>query len=354
MDPLLLIFLIGLVVIIILAGIVFYITNRVFYSPPSEGGRPVCGPGGECAQGSFCSSTGFCIPEGFCSLDSDCPSDEGQICIGNVCASRDCSADADCGQAGICDKNIECADGSRPPCAKGLCRTRCFNDGQCPGSSACVNNLCTLKNCLAQSDCNFDEACTITQPVSGRLGDPSLFSQPSSVGLCVPVLTPCFTDTQCPYAGTFCSTSGLCVQCSSDSQCSGNTTCINGVCLHPDQEGCSGSNTRISTCTGSTCTYYPVCCPSSCGSVCNTTNNRCPSSCPYCIDGRCSCKEKPATDNNKRCTNSNQCRGNDNYCVNGFCNFYPGRYGDRCVDYQDCARGMSCRSGLANKPICAP
>ncbi|SHO33255.1 EGF-like [Cedratvirus A11] len=353
MSPLLIIFLVGLFVIIILAGIVFYITNRVFYSPPSGGGNPVCGPGGECAEGTFCSGTGFCIPTGSCSIDPDCLSSEGEVCIGNVCVPRECSLDADCGQAGICDKFIVCPDGSRPPCQTGLCKTRCFNDGQCSGSSACVNGLCTLKRCLTQSDCNFDEACDTLRPVSGRLGDPALFEAPGSIGVCVPVQTPCFTNAQCTFSGTFCSSAGVCVQCNDDSQCSGNTTCINGVCLHPDQEGCSGNNSRISPCTGSTCSYYPVCCPSSCGSVCSDST-RCPASCPYCVNGRCTCKETPRVDNSKRCTNYNQCGSNGSYCLNGFCSFYPGSYGDRCVDNQDCARGLMCRAGLANKPICAP
>nr|WIL04085.1 hypothetical protein Clen_155 [Cedratvirus lena] len=352
MSPLLIIFLVGLLVIVILASIVFYVTSKVFYSPPSGEGSPVCGPGGECKEGNFCSSTGFCIPLGSCSLDSDCQS-QGKICIGNVCVAEECSADADCGQAGICDKMIECPDGSRPPCKVGLCKKRCFNDGQCPGSSACVSSLCTLKKCLTQSDCNFDEACSNTRPVSGKVGDPALFEAPGGIGLCVPVLTPCFTNAQCLYSGTFCSSTGLCVQCTDDAQCSGNTTCINGVCLHPDQEGCSSNNTRVASCSGTTCAYYPQCCPSSCGSVCKD-NTKCPPSCPYCVDGRCTCKEKPPVSNSGRCTSYNQCPSNQNHCINGFCNFYPGGYGDRCVDAQDCASGLSCRAGLANKPICAP
>lgn len=338
MSTLLVVFIVGIVIILLVSLVVFFITRSIFAGEESKSPGEVCGLGKSCPEGQVCSGAGKCIKEGTCLVSSDCSSSE--VCIGGKeCFPRFCTKNENCGPEGFCS-------------GEGICRNRCTSSNDCPGSEGCLNGVCISRRCLIQGDCAPDEACVgVKVPV---LGVPPLLSlsQPATSGICRKVLNSCITNLDCS-PGLTCSKEKVCIQCTSSADCTGNGICSRGVCLAPTQTPCPSSEILFNPCNtlGAGCPSFPVCCPKSCGGLCKEDASI-PTPCPYCVEGKYLCQPSPEVDLNRLCSTDKPCP-NGKSCVNGICYDLGGVYGDRCSKDSDCTPSFICSSPRGVQ-ICIP
>jgi len=172
--------------------------------------------------------------------------DESAPVIGDACSDlSDCAAARQlvC-QAGECDR-VRCTRTVQCPieaaCVGGFCDVpRCADDSDCTQGEACFEGSCRSDLCATNQDCGPDEICRANAPRT-CVPPPSICASDDDcplrrrcslpAGECVP---PCEFDTDCA-AGRHCDFDGLCRRdCTSSSNCPGETVCARGRCLESD------------------------------------------------------------------------------------------------------------------------
>ncbi len=179
-------------------------------------GGNVCDGGGSCVQcisDAQCSgstprcntASNTCVR---CLANSDCddtnPCTNDRCGTDNTCSNPPVAAGATCPGGNVCDGSGNCVE--------------CISDAQCSGSTPRCNpasNTCV--RCLANSDCDDTNPCT-----NDRCGTDNTCTNP-----------PLASGTTCP-GGNVCDSSGRCVECVSNAQCSGSSTPL----CHPDFNTC--------------------------------------------------------------------------------------------------------------------
>jgi hypothetical protein len=238
----------------------------------------VCGARPECARSEDC-AVGFTCAQGRCRCSDDSACAANQQCVAGSCQARKpCTADADClGTGGRCEVTQglclptctlpqDCAPTLDPrvafalyTCAQGTCTRRCTADVQCGGAGLiCRNGLCAKADCATAGDCPQGQYCTsatfgrceaftpcATSTACLRNFECRRFEQgrcppgfDCSQRLCLE-LPRCLADADC-VTGTppMLTPSGYCEEghcqaspaCTVSAQCTGSTECIGGVC----------------------------------------------------------------------------------------------------------------------------
>ena len=242
--------------------------------------------------------SGTCVP---CVVDADCPNAAAAKCsAGNTCIA--------------CTDSNQCSHLTSQPICKtsgpsGVC-VQCTSHSHCPTTKA---------NCLAA---NFCVGCTSTEHHCARFPSTPVCKTPGgTTGVCVQ----CVTDSDCPNASAAqCSESNTCIPCTANTQCAHLTA--TSLCKDPGAAGkcvqcvtdwdcptaaaakCSESNTCVPCTDSSQCAHLtskPVCkdpgaggrcvecvdhsdCPSIFASKCNSNT------CITCT-GHAHCSHFPAT-----------------------------------------------------------
>ncbi|MBL9038876.1 MAG: hypothetical protein JNG84_10200 [Archangium sp.] len=331
-----------------------------------------------CAPGFVCNASGTC--------EAGCRTEQGRCELGQFCrpganACVACLTDAQCGPGRLC-RNDVCIDGcsaTNPTCAPGfVCDVQSEACVQCLANSQCTNPqlpLCdpaskTCVGCLGNIDCR-DPAKPVCDPVPktcvGCLGDGDCATgKVCRNQVCV---AGCNTGQPCP-AGQVCTspTNGTCVQCTSDSQCSGTTprcdtqanrcvaclpggsdNCPTGQACRSDficERGCkSGADCPSGVCqpdrSCATCSQDSHC---AAGSVC--TNGTCVAACSAsapcgsgrdCCNGRCIDKQNDA----RNCGMCGTVCALNQTCCGGSCQFlntaaHCGLCATSCGTGEDC------------------
>jgi hypothetical protein len=245
-----------------------------------------------------------------CAGDDEC--DEGTVCVhygaGEYCASP-------CATSGDCPSGFQCLlFGARKACAPGeYACTGCLAQGGCgsgqhcnPDSAECTQDKAPCETCLTDGDCGPGLRCysgsqgkqCVPECVDGGCpANTSCTAIGDGVHACVWSFggTCCFgagcpTDAcgTCSAAAPFCSASGACVQCLTDSDCPGPfapTCSADGTCQPGEQCTADPGKPHYNAGTGTCCECLnsahcggKPCDPSTCackttggsGGVCNT------------------------------------------------------------------------------------
>jgi hypothetical protein len=183
-----------------------------FMSPDAphvcSGGAASCASGGTCAPALTCQSVA-CTAE--CCVTSDDP--PGTACAGGTNNSRVCNASGACVQ---CNVTGDCPIVVGDSCQAPMCMDNACVMTDAPAGTACSGVaggiLCNGMGQCVECTPAFLGACTGTKPYCGTAGD------------CVQ----CLSDTNCSGGTPYCS-GGTCVQCTSNSQC-GLQSCTDGKC----------------------------------------------------------------------------------------------------------------------------
>jgi len=202
------------------------------------------------------------------------------------CATNyNCSPTQYCGTGGVCQEitcslNSDCPSASQE-CAYQFCyQSYCASPYDCESGSgtgqACINNLCVN---IPTDKCNSDNDCW-----GGLLK--------CSSGVCVQ----CVTNSDCPGSQSFCASDGICYN-----QCTTNSTVTQGASPCP---------------SGNVCVNGTSCCPSTSFS---DTPTSCDSSTPcpsgqFCVKGVCTCVQGDIGDT---CLSNTDCLSNN--CLQGYC-----------------------------------
>ena len=386
---------------------------------------------------------GYCFVDGICGEIIKCQCKVGEICLDTQCIAPECFTDYDCRDPGIClygycvyerknicfhkldcPRNEECKNGRCTPteckckkpetCYMNQCflATICYTDDDCPNGMSCDENTetCTLRSCLADTDCrsgklecskhNFictlkvgckpqckpDELCN---NVSGECEKETCFNnlkssepcpadctkvrcpsnQKCKEGKCVQIFN-CI-DIPCPapqicreYRNKY-----YCVnpQCRGDFDCPIDKYCTQGKCTPP----CTGECENGLTCNNGICKTHLKCpCPPNyyCGSDymcypkrrCNPLFNYCtrkeeclcsPYGC-YCSEIICKdapekCKSPEICDPTlETCVQSSMCTVKEDCKSDYCCNTLISRCVPCCEYESDCIRGQKCLRGM--------
>lgn len=204
----------------------------------------------------YCSATGFC---GFCSTDSDCtaagPAHTGAQCNPATGRCVQCVSGADCANpTPVCN-----AAGTCVACANDLggATPACWN----PNAPACVAGSC--RQCSATNA----SLCSGTLPACN-----------TTTNTC----TACVNDRggatpACPLASQPLCSGGLCVQCTSNANCSGPTpVCAGGTCVACDGDYGSGTGRACPT------SGAPACSAGACYACSATNTTACSGTTPAC------------------------------------------------------------------------
>lgn len=208
-----------------------------------------------------------------------------------------------------CTTDTQCDLGST--CVNGICESIvCNTDIDCSGSQVCINSFCIEKTCRYNSDCTeAGEAC--------------------SNGFCVPYGQGCTSSKDCNNGAMQC-ISGICSQCSSNSECS-TGYCNGGLCTN----SCEGTCGEGQVCVAN---KQQACCPVSenCGQTCTATGE---GTCPYCVNGMRTCRKGVTFE---------QCTSNTD-CVSNKC-FTDSALGNVCgyVDAQFCVTNFDPNRSTTN------
>jgi hypothetical protein len=240
------------------------------------------------------STAAGCCPKSRVVCGNTCCAVEKQGCIAGVCT--ECDADSDCtgGKkccAGTCvaagngNHGASCCGvtSSITPCAGGLKCSSTSGGGNCvcddnpAGEQYCGNNnqCCPATNqCYDGSgDGTFDNCCaagTLPYPTSPGSSVKQACCNPttengylvsSTAAGCCPKSQLVCSNTCCPAGKNAC-VSGVCKDCSSDSQCTGGKICCGNACVSPSSDTtCGGCNAcpPNKQCTNSGGTNQCVC-----------------------------------------------------------------------------------------------
>lgn len=222
-------FAIGGAVIVLVVGIILYVTRG-------------CSSNAECAAGFQCKERA-CM----CGNQEECPGNS-PICFQNQC-KPDCTASgAVCSSGQYCDPQVK------------VCRAGCDDNGDCAKGLSC--NVATHQcKCGNASSCQRDEVCAENQCRDG----------------CGPSKK-CATGQHCDAAA------GACMPgCAADSDCIAGFACKNNVCMCGPRKSCASNQVcfenqcRIScgpgkpNCAGEGYCFDNIACMAPC-----TTNTDCP------------------------------------------------------------------------------
>lgn len=280
--------------------------------------------------GAACSSTS----QTSCTLDADCPG--GQLCRGGMCivGTKYCSATDPCpaGQsccggmcaaASCCQADFECP-GSY--CQAGACQTEprpsCNVITPCPeGAGRCLLTLGRCVECVYADDCAQAGLVCSPQHECVPAGGCTAASCAEQGLVCAPEqggCRQCLANAEC---GRKVCDGGLCVPCTSPSQCGTNRTCVDGECV---------------TAAGTPCTTSANCAD---GLVCKLVGaqNQCepcvvwtecaPSGGVECFQGRCVAE-------NAQCSTDANCDPPATICNRGMCEAGCATWG--CADMEIC------------------
>ena len=269
-----------------------------------------------------CSTTGAasgqCVE---CAADTQCTKDPAKgFCVANACTG--CNATGATGCSARTDGRTVCATGGA---AAGQC-VECAADTQCtsdPAKGFCVANACTgcstvgATGCTARTDGKV--VCATSGASSGQCVECAADSQCTSSpakGFCVanactgcntPGATGCSARTDgktvCPTSGA---AAGQCVECTADSQCTRDAS--KSFCV---ANACSGCQAAASDACSVRSAATPVCGTTGVCVQCNTSADCAVTTQPICFSNACG-----------PCTADSQCSaklgttGNPGVCMN--------------------------------------
>ena len=321
--------------------------------------------------GQVCrTSSGDCVD---CVYDSDCGS--GQACTGNKCETVDLCENVSCtgGQTcnastGECEcpsgqvlsdgrcEQANCANGG-PSCSTGVCDmdsgqcVECTSDSHCGGNKECINNTCQVIDACKNVTCTGGKSC-----VDGTCVCPS--GQLDNNGTCE---APNCTNggISCSGSTPQCSSSGQCVECTSDSHCANGEKCISNFCQ------------TVDACEGITCVGGKICVNGNCLCPSGQLDNNGTCELPNCANGGITCtggkecqnkvcvcpSNKPNLSNgvcvecasNSQCSGGKECSGNVCKCPSS----KPYLNGGTCAECSinsHCSNGKTCQSGICACP----
>ena len=321
--------------------------------------------------GQVCrTSSGDCVD---CVYDSDCGS--GQACTDNKCETVDLCENVSCtgGQTcnastGACEcpsgqvlsdgrcEQANCANGG-PSCSTGVCDmdsgqcVECTSDSHCGGNKECINNTCQVIDACKNVTCTGGKSC-----VDGTCVCPS--GQLDNNGTCE---APNCTNggISCSGSTPQCSSSGQCVECTSDSHCANGEKCISNFCQ------------TVDACEGITCVGGKICVNGNCLCPSGQLDNNGTCELPNCANGGITCtggkecqnkvcvcpSNKPNLSNgvcvecasNSQCSGGKECSGNVCKCPSS----KPYLNGGTCAECSinsHCSNGKTCQSGICACP----
>ncbi len=206
----------------------------------------LCDTKAECGSGEVCQGTPpTCrLPPSTCINDDQCPVGLSCVLPFGTCKSS-CNFDSDCTGTDYCRRGActpPCGDSSVCTSEEACVGSRCVElqpcpTQTCPPSRPFRNPIdCSCVECLNGSDCfGNQENCTpsgrcIYCPAMGDAADCQRQGLIEDEGCC----TQCINDIDCEGDDQVC-TSGICVfadprECTLDEDCSGSSTCENGLC----------------------------------------------------------------------------------------------------------------------------
>jgi len=230
-------------------------------------------------EGNFCRG---------CLQSSDCSNPSKPICSGKTCIT--CSATSDC----------SARFPATPYCGPNGC-AQCLQDSHCTSSSApyCVGNTC--QNCNVGGSVCSDRFSTTS---------PKKLACKGSTGTCVE----CTTDSHCTGASRYC-VGNVCKKCSDDGTiCSGrfsSTTPKKLACL-------GGTGVCVECVNDSYCTSpsAPYCVANTCQG-CTVGGSVCSSRFSTSSPPKLACKA--STGVCVECNNDSDCAGPSKYCVGNVC-----------------------------------
>ncbi|MGC4120400.1 MAG: hypothetical protein QM765_38635 [Myxococcales bacterium] len=221
-----------------------------------------------CGEGTVCDATTktckSCTPDckdrecgdngcggscGVCNVMNKCVANRCTACMPNPPDGAKCGQDVDACTFGLCGWDQYCTGGQCAYCSRPLCNGACCLEGE-----SCNPNTLACEACVPQ--------CT-----GKKCGDDGCG------GSCAPGCAAgeaCGTTGQCTACTASCGTR----KCGADKNgcscgpCTGNTTCLDGLCQPCDRPLCNG-----------------VCCEA--GSKCDTATNRCQRCLPECTGKVC-------------------------------------------------------------------
>ncbi|HXJ21451.1 MAG TPA: hypothetical protein VMT03_14565 [Polyangia bacterium] len=349
-----------------------------------------CTPGncrttGDCSGGQVCDlTTHMC---GSCPNDAACGS--GQLCVNGLCIAGECRVSTDCAgsEAGeVCDaSNYKCnpcigdsdcvtaygtnhlciTSGSSKVCVSGTCHTtipdcgggeicdgtthtcgQCSNDTACVNAYGpqhlCINNVCVAGQCRASKDCPGGALCDTISHTCHACGSDAACQADPSYGVTDVCISGACTAGDCHTSSLECPTGQLCGvshtdtcgACSSDGQCTADTTaygpgyiCYQGLCQPGDCHGTSADCTGAVT--GQVCGAVTA---NDCG-LCSS-DSQCQSDPFYGSSRICQTASGPTSGTcvSAACSTSGACSANPgDFCCNNICTA-----GNCCVD-ADCA-----------------
>ena len=263
------------------------------------------------ADGNICDNNtdepATCDPE--CTGDCTCVEGICKDADGNVCEDKPATCVPECAYGCTCDDGVcknaagnACAEPTAPEC-----------DPACTGGTVCYNNACVCPDGVTCSGMTCDTECTAPTVCDDKTGK------------CV-----CPEGSECPDLAC-------------DPACTGTATCVNGVCVCPEddpncviepQPTCDASCTAPALCLGGQCI-----CPD--GLNCDGTPAArvCEPACTdkfVCVNGVCEC---PAGETCVTVTPG--CTGGT-VSINGEC---------VCPDNVTCS-GMTCDTECISPSIC--
>ena len=345
-----------------------------------------CSNGGVICSGStpVCASSGKCVE---CVSNSDCGTDE--VCSGNTCQTVDRCANVTCSGGKECNATnglCECPSGTKdygsgvceaPDCSNGgvvcsggkecknkVCQcpsskpfeksgtcVECTASSQCGNGEECISNYCQLVDACANVTCRSDQICVngACQCPSGKVEYQGECQAPNCIN----------GGVTCPSDKPACSSSGTCVECASNGDCTGGKTCQSNVCKCP-----SGKIEYEGSCVTPNCNNAIIC--SGDKPYCNSSNGECVecimdgncSGGKVCTNNTCVCPDdKPYESGGKcvECSSDSNC-SNGKTCQNGTCKCpsdKPYESGGKCVECTSdtqCASGETCQSNVCEKP----
>jgi len=233
------------------------------------------------------------IPDapGSCSIDNDCvvaglPYCVNQTCVAcrtsnqcnNAVGTPYCSAQNTCVSCAAATGGI--CSGATPVCdsVSGSC-VECVQNSQCPiaGKGFCVASTCQDCNAALASAGGVDGGASDGGSSDGGVTPVCFGSTPvcASSGPMVGQCVQCMSNTDCSGITPICDASNTCVPCTSDTQC----TTGPGVCMsHQDGRCASDAETiyvkNSSSCTGGSGTVASPFCDSQAGISAVTTSKR--------------------------------------------------------------------------------
>ena len=339
---------------------------------------------GACVADTDCKGTPktpYCLANACvsCRSNSDCP--RLNSCVGGACAYTGCRSDQDCAPEAtnkycelvskkcvvcskdshckateVCDAstytcklkpscttNADCKDPSLPvcnttskSCVACLGASDCKKDPNSVVAAACVKNVCV--GCQASRDCQLGYLCTNGSCTEG-----------------------CADKRDCPATKPTCDTTlKKCVECVSDTDCSGSSVCNKSTntcdyrCTQPNRydSGCYRETSgQARYCDGTTrtckaCLPVPLSATSTYDQGCNSRTPRCHPTKYTCTECRLAtdCKASPGAVSStcdattytcSECKQHTDCRrgficNKSNKCTNG------------CLSNSDCSTGMVC------------